>query len=83
MNPFVSSDDQTLAPLVVRGAIGATVNFRISNGAASVTGTGLVGADGKLSVLVDVSSHSGRHADRDRHADAERADERRRLPRPP
>ncbi|MFI5054767.1 MAG: hypothetical protein ACHQDE_10430, partial [Acidimicrobiia bacterium] len=56
MNPYVSSDDQTLATLVVTGMIGATVNFRISNGAASVTGTGLIGADGKLSVLVDVSS---------------------------
>jgi hypothetical protein len=52
----VSNGDQTLAPLVVTGAVGAVVHYTISDGAHTVTGSGTIGAGGKLSLLVNVSS---------------------------
>src|SRR2546423_15263854 len=58
MAPFVSYGDQTLAPLVVSGAVGAIVQYRLSDGVHVVLGAGTVGADGKLSILVDVSTLS-------------------------
>jgi hypothetical protein len=56
MAPFVSYGDQTLAPLVVRGTIGATVRYTVGDGVRAVSGGGVIGADGKLSLLVDVST---------------------------
>ncbi|HMC71529.1 MAG TPA: Ig-like domain repeat protein, partial [Mycobacteriales bacterium] len=56
MATFVSSGDQTLAPLVISGAVGSTVSYTLSNGTKSVSGSGLIGNDGNLSILIDVSS---------------------------
>jgi len=55
MAAFVSNGDQTLAPIVITGAIGATVHYTFSSGSKSISGSGVIGNDGKLSVLVDVS----------------------------
>ena len=52
----VSNGDQTLAPLVVTGAVGAVVHYTISDGVHTVTGSGTIGAGGKLSLLVNVST---------------------------
>jgi hypothetical protein len=51
----VSNGDQKLAPLVVSGAIGAFVSYTISDGTHVVSGSGVIGAGGKLSLLVDLS----------------------------
>ena len=56
MAPFVSSGDQTLAPLVITGAIGAAVAYTVKAGTKSVSGTGVIGATGKFSILIDVST---------------------------
>ena len=56
MAPSVSNGDQTLAPLVVRGAIGATVSYTVSSGAKSISGTGTIALNGEFSVLIDLSS---------------------------
>jgi hypothetical protein len=56
MAQFVSSGDQTLAPLVISGAVGASVTYTLTSGTKSVTGSGMIGAGGKLSLLVDVST---------------------------
>jgi hypothetical protein len=56
MAQFVSSGDQTLAPIAVTGAIGATVHYTISGGGKSVSGTGLISLLGQFSILVDISS---------------------------
>ncbi len=56
MAPFVSNGDQTLAPVVITGAIGATVAYTLTVGSKTVSGTGVIDLTGKLSVLVDVSS---------------------------
>jgi hypothetical protein len=56
MAPFVASTDQMLAPLVILGAIGALVSYTLSSGGKSVSGAGVIGSGGKLSILVDVSS---------------------------
>jgi len=51
----VSNGDQTLAPLVVTGVVGAFVSYTISDGVHAVVGSGIIGAGGKLSLLLDVS----------------------------
>jgi hypothetical protein len=56
MAQFVSNGDQTLAPLVITGAIGATVNYTLKSGTKTVTGTGVVGATGKFAILADIST---------------------------
>jgi len=55
MAQFVSYGDQTLAPLVITGLAGSTVSYRLSDGTHSITGTAMLGDDGKFSILVDVS----------------------------
>jgi hypothetical protein len=40
---------------VITGAIGATVQYRLTDGVHIVSGGGTTGADGKFSILVDVS----------------------------
>ena len=56
MAPSVSNGDQTLAPLVVRGAIGATVSYTVSSGAKSISGTGTIALNGEFSGPIDLSS---------------------------
>jgi hypothetical protein len=56
MAPSVSNGDQTLAPLVITGAIGALALYTVSDGTHVVSGAGTIGATGKLSLLIDVSS---------------------------
>jgi Ca2+-binding RTX toxin-like protein len=58
MAPFVSYGDQMLAPLVISGAVGAVVQYRLTDGMHTVTGSGTTRGDGKLSILVDVSTLS-------------------------
>ena len=55
MAPFVSNGDQTLAPVVITGAIGATVAYTLTAGSKTVSGTGVIDLTGKLSVIVDIS----------------------------
>jgi Ca2+-binding RTX toxin-like protein len=56
MAAFVSYGDQLYAPLVVSGQIGASVQYTLSDGTHTVAGGGVIGNDGKLSILVDVST---------------------------
>jgi hypothetical protein len=56
MAAFVGINDQTLAPLVVVGTPGALATFTISDGTHSVTGSGVIGADGKVAFAPDVSA---------------------------
>ena len=56
MAQFVSNGDQTLAPLVITGAIGVTVSYTLRSGTKSISGTGVIGATGKFAILVDVST---------------------------
>ena len=56
MAAYVDSNVKTAAPLVITGAIGALARYTISNGATSVSGSGTIGADGKVDFAVDVSS---------------------------
>ena len=76
---FVSSGDQTLAPLVITGLIGATVNYTLKSGTKSVSGTGVIGARRQVLDPRRRLDAPGRHRDGLGDPDAQRADERRRV----
>jgi hypothetical protein len=56
MAPFVGIQDVRLAPLAITGTPGAVATYTITDGTHTVSGSGVVGRDGKFALVVDVSS---------------------------
>ncbi|TMF16256.1 MAG: hypothetical protein E6I35_10975, partial [Chloroflexi bacterium] len=54
----VDNNGQTAVPTVVSGPAGSVVNYTVSDGTTTVSGTGTIGADGMLPVVLDLSGLS-------------------------
>ncbi|TMC80709.1 MAG: hypothetical protein E6J08_09445, partial [Chloroflexi bacterium] len=54
----VDNNGQTAVPTVVSGPAGSAVTYVVSDGTTSVSGTGTVGSDGMLPVVLDLSKLS-------------------------